>query len=87
MGKKATWEAFDRIIVECFETLNKADFDMILAGFMSTTVCECSIKLQKLFEECILHNYGDDFEEFVMAANLIGKQAGRGNKKFWDQTL
>lgn len=34
-----------------------------------------------------MQNYEDDLEEFCMAANLIGKQSGRGNKKFWDTCL
>ena len=72
-GSQQLWELFDEFTIKNFGKLKKLDFDMCLAGFMSITSYDCSMKLQVAFEQCIMRNYGSNPEEFVFSINYVGK--------------
>lgn len=88
MGSKKTWEILEKNLIENFDKLNKADFDMALAGFCMGSFEKGSMKLRKYFTICTQKNFTDNYAEFIKAANLLGKDRERMvDGALWDQTL
>jgi hypothetical protein len=63
--------------LENFDKLNKADFEMVLAGFCSGSMPKGSMKLRKYFTVCVFQNLDNSPEEFIKAVNHLGKDRER----------
>eukprot|EP00347_Sterkiella_histriomuscorum_P020487 403337612 len=87
-GSKETWDLLEQELLDNFDQLNKADFDMALQGFCVGSFEKGSIKLRKYFTVCIMRNFSEDYVDFIKATNLIAKDTIRkADEALWDQTL
>ena len=73
VGSKHTWELIEQVVIQFFDKLNEADFDMFLSGFCSGSLPKGSMNLRRHFTVCTLSNYASDPDAFIKAANYLGK--------------